>query len=194
MGLWRIRRKILIPRPTQQFDDPKDKNLINQSTWQKLSTPEDHGNFCFPENPPFVGAEGEFDPFAPTPENPSEPKLLTGNLKCSGNDGLASTHQPSENQISICWDTQEDEHLPRAQWTSTKDSLSSWQTDQAALRRDMNYLTGRLHHYYVPSDTEATVTLSLLKWNEINGNFVVIRKTWNRSKIPRRCQRWWICL
>ena len=75
------------------------------------------------------------------------------------------------------------------QWTSTKDSLSSWQTDQAALRRDMNYLTGRLHHYYVPSDTEATVTLSLLKWNEINGNFVEIRKILksiqNSTKMPK---------
>ena len=39
----------------------------------------------------------EFDPFAPTPENPAEPKPeVPVQPEVPGNDGLVTTDQPSE--------------------------------------------------------------------------------------------------
>ena len=112
------------PTPTPDEPDPSDKpdQPVNPS---EPSTPEEHGNLIFPENPPFVGADGEFDPFAPTPENPSEPKPEEPvQPEVPGNDGLVSTDQPSENQIPPYVETPAEgleQSSMGSKWTSTKD-------------------------------------------------------------------------
>ncbi len=81
--------------------------------------------------------------FAPTSENPSEPKPKNRcNPEVPGNDGLVSTDQPSENQIPPYVETPAEglEHLLGSKWTSTKDSHPPGKPDQCALRLDKKRL------------------------------------------------------
>ncbi|MFQ7256126.1 MAG: CAP domain-containing protein, partial [Streptococcus sp.] len=131
--------------------------------------PEDTGNLVFPENPPFVGADGEFDPFTPTPENPAEPKPeVPVQPEVPGNDGLVTTDQPSENQIPPYVEIPAEglEHLPWApNGRVPKLVYPPGKPGSAALRNDKNYyFDGTTHYYYVPSDTEATGYSAYWKW------------------------------
>ena len=133
------------------------------------ATPEDTGNLVFPENPPFVGADGEFEPFTPTPENPAEPKPeVPVQPEVPGNDGLVTTDQPSENQIPPYVEAPAEglEHLPWApNGRVPKLVYPPGKPGSAALRNDKNYyFDGTTHYYYVPSDTEATGYSAYWKW------------------------------
>jgi len=156
------------PTPTPEEPNPSDKpdQPVEPS---EPATPEDTGNLVFPENPPFVGAEGEFDPFAPTPENPAEPKPeVPVQPEVPGNDGLVTTDQPSENQIPPYVETPAEglEHLPWApNGRVPKLVYPPGKPGSAALRNDKNYyFDGTTHYYYIPSDTEATGYSAYWKW------------------------------
>ena len=156
------------PTPTPEEPNPSDKpdQPVEPS---EPATPEDTGNLVFPENPPFVGADGEFDPFAPTPENPAEPKPeVPVQPEVPGNDGLVTTDQPSENQIPPYVETPAEglEHLPWApNGRVPKLVYPPGKPGSAALRNDKNYyFDGTTHYYYVPSDTEATGYSAYWKW------------------------------
>ena len=146
------------PNPTPTPEEPSEP-----------ATPEDTGNLVFPENPPFVGADGEFDPFTPTPENPAEPKPeVPVQPELPGNDGLVTTDQPSENQIPPYVEAPAEglEHLPWApNGRVPKLVYPPGKPGSAALRNDKNYyFDGTTHYYYVPSDTEATGYSAYWKW------------------------------
>lgn len=156
------------PTPTPEEPNPTDKpdQPVEPS---EPTTPEDTGNLVFPENPPFVGADGEFDPFTPTPENPAEPKPeVPVQPEVPGNDGLVTTDQPSENQIPPYVETPAEglEHLPWApNGRVPKLVYPPGKPGSAALRGDKNYyFDGTTHYYYVPSDTEATGYSAYWKW------------------------------
>ena len=156
------------PTPTPEEPNPTDKpdQPVEPS---EPTTPEDTGNLVFPENPPFVGADGEFDPFTPTPENPAEPKPeVPVQPEVPGNDGLVTTDQPSENQIPPYVETPAEglEHLPWApNGRVPKLVYPPGKPGSAALRSDKNYyFDGTTHYYYVPSDTEATGYSAYWKW------------------------------
>lgn len=149
------------PNPTDKPDQPVEPS--------EPATPEDTGNLVFPENPPFVGADGEFDPFTPTPENPAEPKPeVPVQPEVPGNDGLVTTDQPSENQIPPYVEIPAEglEHLPWApNGRVPKLVYPPGKPGSAALRSDKNYyFDGTTHYYYVPSDTEATGYSAYWKW------------------------------
>ena len=157
------------PTPTPEEPNPTDKP-------DQPDTPSDPSDFdnidslVFPENPPFVGADGEFNPFAPTPENPSEPKPEEPvQPEVPGNDDSVSPDQPSENQIPPYVETPAEglEHLPWApNGRAPKIVYPPGKPGSAALRRDKNYyFDGSTHYYYVPSDTEATGYSAYWKWN-----------------------------
>ena len=154
--------------PTPEEPNPSDKpdQPVEPS---EPTIPEDTGNLVFPENPPFVGADGEFDPFAPTPENPAEPKPdVPVQPEVPGNDGLVTTDQPSENQIPPYVETPAEglEHLPWApNGRVPKLVYPPGKPGSAALRNDKNYyFDGTTHYYYVPSDTETTGYSAYWKW------------------------------
>ena len=154
--------------PTPEEPNPSDKpdQPVEPS---EPTTPEDTGNLVFPENPPFVGADGEFDPFAPTPENPAEPKPdVPVQPEVPGNDGLVTIDQPSENQIPPYVETPAEglEHLPWApNGRVPKLVYPPGKPGSAALRNDKNYyFDGTTHYYYVPSDTETTGYSAYWKW------------------------------
>jgi len=154
--------------PTPEEPNPSDKpdQPVEPS---EPTIPEDTGNLVFPENPPFVGADGEFDPFAPTPENPAEPKPdVPVQPEAPGNDGLVTTDQPSENQIPPYVETPAEglEHLPWApNGRVPKLVYPPGKPGSAALRNDKNYyFDGTTHYYYVPSDTETTGYSAYWKW------------------------------
>ena len=156
------------PTPTPEEPNPTDKpdQPVEPS---EPATPEDTGNLVFPENPPFVGADGEFDPFTPTPENPAEPKPeVPVQPELPGNDGLVTTDQPSENQIPPYVEAPAEglEHLPWApNGRVPKLVYPPGKPGSAALRNDKNYyFDGTTHYYYVPSDTEATGYSAYWKW------------------------------
>jgi len=156
------------PTPTPEEPNPTDKpdQPVEPS---EPATPEDTGNLVFPENPPFVGADGEFDPFTPTPENPAEPKPeVPVQPEVPGNDGLVTTDQPSENQIPPYVEKPAEglEHLPWApNGRVPKLVYPPGKPGSAALRSDKNYyFDGTTHYYYVPSDTEATGYSAYWKW------------------------------
>ena len=156
------------PTPTPEEPNPTDKpdQPVEPS---EPATPEDTGNLVFPENPPFVGADGEFDPFTPTPENPAEPKPeVPVQPEVPGNDGLVTTDQPSENQIPPYVEIPAEglEHLPWApNGRVPKLVYPPGKPGSAALRSDKNYyFDGTTHYYYVPSDTEATGYSAYWKW------------------------------
>lgn len=156
------------PTPTPEEPNPTDKpdQPVEPS---EPATPEDTGNLVFPENPPFVGADGEFDPFTPTPENPAELKPeVPVQPEVPGNDGLVTTDQPSENQIPPYVEIPAEglEHLPWAPNERVpKLVYPPGKPGSAALRSDKNYyFDGTTHYYYVPSDTEATGYSAYWKW------------------------------
>jgi len=156
------------PTPTPEEPNPTDKpdQPVEPS---EPATPEDTGNLVFPENPPFVGADGEFDPFTPTPENPAELKPeVPVQPEVPGNDGLVTTDQPSENQIPPYVEIPAEglEHLPWApNGRVPKLVYPPGKPGSAALRSDKNYyFDGTTHYYYVPSDTEATGYSAYWKW------------------------------
>ena len=156
------------PTPTPEEPNPTDKpdQPVEPS---EPATPEDTGNLVFPENPPFVGADGEFDPFTPTPENPADPKPeVPVQPEVPGNDGLVTTDQPSENQIPPYVEAPAEglEHLPWApNGRVPKLVYPPGKPGSAALRNDKNYyFDGTTHYYYVPSDTEATGYSAYWKW------------------------------
>ena len=156
------------PTPTPEEPNPTDKpdQPVEPS---EPATPEDTGNLVFPENPPFVGADGEFDPFTPTPENPAELKPeVPVQPEVPGNDGLVTTDQPSENQIPSYVEIPAEglEHLPWApNGRVPKLVYPPGKPGSAALRSDKNYyFDGTTHYYYVPSDTEATGYSAYWKW------------------------------
>jgi hypothetical protein len=156
------------PTPTPEEPNPTDKpdQPVEPS---EPATPEDTGNLVFPENPPFVGADGEFEPFTPTPENPAEPKPeVPVQPEVPGNDGLVTTDQPSENQIPPYVEAPAEglEHLPWApNGRVPKLVYPPGKPGSAALRNDKNYyFDGTTHYYYVPSDTEATGYSAYWKW------------------------------
>ena len=156
------------PTPTPEEPNPTDKpdQPVEPS---EPATPEDTGNLVFPENPPFVGADGEFDPITPTPENPAELKPeVPVQPEVPGNDGLVTTDQPSENQIPPYVEIPAEglEHLPWApNGRVPKLVYPPGKPGSAALRSDKNYyFDGTTHYYYVPSDTEATGYSAYWKW------------------------------
>ncbi len=87
------------PTPTPTWSNSNTRRAVIQAIKPQInqSTHQNHfphqkitGNFDFQKNPPFVGADGEFDP-SPTPENPSEPKPEEPvQPEVPGNDGLVS--------------------------------------------------------------------------------------------------------
>lgn len=139
---------------------------------QKESELENPGGVELPENPPFNGADGELDPFAPKPDQPNEePKPDNSiNPSVAGTPGLVTTDEPSENQIPPYVEKPAPglEHLLWApNGNQPKLVIPPGKPGDKILEGDPNYaFDGTNHYYYIESNDEVTGYTAYWKWME----------------------------
>lgn len=157
-------------QPTPSPSDKPDEPTTPSEPKPEEPTQPENPNINLPENPPINGADGEFNPFTPKPEQPSEePKPAQPNQPSTpGNSGLVTTDEPSENQIPAYVEKPAEglEHLPWAPNGQTpKLVYPPGKPGSAALQKDKNYYyDGSTHYYYVPSNAERTGYSPYWKW------------------------------
>ncbi|KXT88139.1 CAP domain-containing protein [Streptococcus oralis] len=140
---------------------------------------EDSGTVELPENPPFNGAEGEFNPFAPKPDQPTEdpkPDNPTEDPKPDNptnpsvpeTPGLTTTDEPSENQIPPYVEKPAAglEHLLWApDGSKPKLAFPPGKPGDKVLENDTHYaFDGTNHYYYVDSNDAVTGYTAYWKW------------------------------
>lgn len=125
--------------------------------------PFESGTIEFPETPSYGGADGELDPFAPKPDdstNPSGPET----------PGLVTTDEPSENQIPPYVEKPAPglEHLLWApNGNQPKLVIPPGKPGDKILDGDPNYaFDGTNHYYYIESNDEVTGYTAYWKWME----------------------------
>ena len=125
--------------------------------------PFDLGTIELPENPPFNGADGELDPFAPKPDNSTNPSVPE-------TPGLITTDEPSENQIPPYVEKPAPglEHLLWApNGSKPKLVIPPGKPGDKILEGDPNYaFDGTNHYYYIESNDEVTGYTAYWKWME----------------------------
>lgn len=125
--------------------------------------PFESGTIEFPEAPSYGGADGELDPFAPKPDNSTNP---------SGSEtpGLVTTDEPSENQIPPYVEKPAPglEHLLWApNGNQPKLVIPPGKPGDKILEGDPNYaFDGTNHYYYIESNDEVTGYTAYWKWME----------------------------
>lgn len=125
--------------------------------------PFESGTIEFPEAPSYGGADGELDPFAPKPDdstNPSGPET----------PGLVTTDEPSENQIPPYVEKPAPglEHLLWApNGSKPKLVIPPGKPGDKVLENDPNYaFDGTNHYYYIDSNDAVTGYTAYWKWME----------------------------